>query len=194
MYPALSLLLAGGPMSGKRSAASLTLIPCLLALIGGCDTGGKSRFDEVAGVDVCQLITTAEAEHILGPLQGTEPGAATGQGIAGECTWSFRVLATNGQGTLYAMMTTRASSPHGPSPTRFFRISQAEVEASLGASPWEMRDLGDRAVLYQTRRPDHSELWLLQSETLFMLRMLGGSAAQLEQFARALARELEPQQ
>jgi hypothetical protein len=32
----------------------------------------------------------------------------------------------------------------------------------------------------------------LQSETLFILRMLGGSAAQLEEFARALARELEP--
>jgi len=179
-------------MSGIRCAASLTLIACLLVWINGCDTAAKSRFDEVAGVDVCQLITTAEAEQILGPLQGTKPGTPTGQGIAGECTWSFRVLATNGQGTLYARMTTRASSPHAPPPSYFSRVSQAEVEASLGTSPWEMRDLGDRALLYQTRRPDHSELWLLQSETLFVLRMLGGSAAQLEQFARALARELEP--
>lgn len=71
-------------------------------------------------------------------------------------------MPTNGTGILYAMMTTRASAPHGPAPGRFFEISQAEVEASLGASPWAMQDLGDKAVLYQTRRPDHSELWLLQ--------------------------------
>jgi len=171
---------------------SLALLPCLLVLTSACDMPKKSRFDEVAGVDVCQLITRAEAEHILGPLESAAPGAVAGQGIAGECTWSFKVLATNGEGTLYAMMTTRASSPHGPSPGRFFEISQPEIEASLGAAPWQMEDLGDQAFLYQTRRPDHSELWLLQSDTLFMLRMLGGSAAQLEEFARALSRELEP--
>jgi hypothetical protein len=92
------------------------------------------------------------------------------------------------------MMTTRASSPHGPSVRQFFKISQPEIEASLGATPWAMEDLGDQAFLYQTRRPEHSELWLLQSDTLFMLRMLGGSAAQLEEFARALSRELEPKE
>jgi hypothetical protein len=57
-----------------------------------------------------------------------------------------------------------------------------------------MEDLGDKAYLYQTRQPDHSELWLLQSKTLFVLRMMGGSAAQLEEFARALSRELEPKE
>jgi hypothetical protein len=178
----------------KKTAHSrlLALLACLLVLASACDMSKKSRFDEIAGVDVCQLITKAEAEHILGPLESTVPEAPTGQGIAGECTWSFKVLATGGKGTLYAMMGTRASSPHGPSPGRFFEISQPEVEASLGASPWKMKALGDKAFLYQTRRPDHSELWLLQSETLFMLRMLGGSAAQLEEFARALSRELEP--
>jgi hypothetical protein len=105
-----------------------------------------------------------------------------------------KVLVTGGTGTLYAMMGTRASSPHGPSAASFFKISQPEVEASLGAAPWAMEDLGDKAFLYQTRRPDHSELWLLQSETLFILRMMGGSAAQLEEFARALSRELEPKE
>jgi hypothetical protein len=165
-----------------------------LVLASACDMPKQSRFDEVAGVDVCQLITTAEAEHILGPLENSVRGTASGQGIAGECTWSFEVLATNGKGTLWAMMTTRASSPHGPSAKQFFAISQPEIEASLGATPWAMEDLGDKAFLYQTRRPDHSELWLLQSETLFMLRMMGGSAGQLEEFARALSRELEPKE
>jgi hypothetical protein len=179
-------------MKRAEYSRSLALLPSLLVLVSACDMPKQSRFDEVAGVDVCGLITQAEVEHILGPLEDATPGAASGPGIAGECTWSFKVLATSGKGTLYAMMTTRASSPHGPSPGRFFEISQPEIEASLGATPWEMENLGDQAFLYQTRRPDHSELWLLQSETLFILRMLGGSAAQLEEFARALARELEP--
>ena len=90
------------------------------------------------------------------------------------------------------MMTTRASSLHGPSPARFMAVSQAEVEASLGASPWPLPELGDQAILYQTRLPEHSELWMLQSDTLVILRMMGGSAAQAEQFARALSRELQP--
>jgi hypothetical protein len=180
-------------MKSNARRRPLALLPCLLVLASACDMPKKSRFDEVAGVDVCQLITKAEAEHILGPIESaaTEE-AATGQGFAGVCTWTFKVLATGGTGTLWAMMTTRASSPHGPSVQQFFEISQPELEASLGATPWKMKDLGDQAFLYQTRRPDHSELWLLQSETLFMLRMMGGSAAQLEEFARALSRELEP--
>lgn len=172
----------------------LVLVTCVLALTSACDMPKKSRFDEVAGVDVCGLISTVEADHILGPVTGAAPGAAPAPGIAGECTWTFKVLATSGQGTLYAMMTTRASSAHGPSPARFFESSQPEIEASLGATPWEMENLGSKAFLYQTRRPDHSEMWLLQSETLFMLRMMGGSAAQLEEFARALSRELEPKE
>jgi hypothetical protein len=166
---------------------------CLLVLASGCDMSKKSRFDEVAGVDVCQLITSAEAEHILGPLVSVQAESATGPEIAGVCTWTFKVLATQGTGTLYAMMLTHASSPHTPSLDTYFEVSQSEIQASLGASPWEMDDLGDQAYLYQTRRPDHSEMWLLQSKTLFTLRMLGGSAAQLEAFARALSRELAPQ-
>lgn len=184
-------------MKKSGHSRSLVLAGFLLVLATACDLPKKSRFDEVAGVDVCALITTVEAEHILGPLESAARGTTTaGSGIAGECTWTFTVLATSGAtselGTLYAMMSTRASSPHTPSLGRYFEISQSEVEASLGATPWEMEDLGDKAFLYQTRRPDHSEMWLLQSETLFMLRMMGGSAAQLEEFARALSRELEP--
>jgi hypothetical protein len=171
---------------------------CVLLLISACDMPKKSRFDEVAGVDVCALITNAEAEKILGPLKSAAAGTNYGPGIAGECTWTFKALSasgtTGGEATLYAMMTTHASSPHGPSLKQFFDISQPEIEASLGATPWKMEDLGDRAFLYQTRRPDHSEMWLLQSQTLFILRMIGGSAAQLEQFARALSRELEPKE
>ena len=179
-------------MDKSKLPRTLALWPCLLVLVTACDTEKKSRFDQVAGVDVCALITSAEAEHILGPLESALPGTASGSGFAGECTWTFKSLATGGQGTLYAMMTTRASSPHGPSPEHFFLMSQPEVKASLGAEPWAMKDLGTKTFLYQTRQPDHSEMWLLQSQTLFMLRMIGGSAAQLEEFARALSRELEP--
>ena len=182
-------------MNTPGRSKSLVLLPCLLVLSTACDMPKKSRFDEVAGVDVCALITSVEAEHILGPLESAIRGNTTsGSGFAGECTWTFKVLATNGMGTLHAMMSTRASSPNAPSAKQFFDISQSEVQVSLGAAPWEMEDLGDKAFLYQTRRPDHSEMWLLQSETLFILRMMGGSAGQLEEFARALARELEPKE
>ncbi|HLF30471.1 MAG TPA: hypothetical protein VI566_05515 [Xanthomonadales bacterium] len=181
-------------MTKNSHLRSLALAPLLLVLASACDMPKKSRFDEVAGIDVCQLITAVEAEHILGPLESTVPGSTSGTGIAGECTWSFKVLATGGKGTLYAMMSTRASAPHAPPLEGYFDISQSEVEVSLGAAPWKMEDLGDKAFLYQTRQPDHSEMWLLQSETLFVLRMMGGSAGQLEEFARALSRELEPKE
>jgi hypothetical protein len=183
-------------MELRKIILSIAALFCTLALTSSCDMPNKSRFDEVAGVDVCALITSAEAEHILGPLQSTQPGTVTqsGSGIAGECTWTFKSLTGTGTGTLYAMMSTHASSPHAPDLDSYFDISQAEIEVSLGASPWKMDDLGDKAYLYQTRQPDHSEMWLLQSKTLFMLRMLGGSAAQLEEFARALSRELTPKE
>ncbi len=164
---------------------------CLL-LLSACDNSLKSRFDEIAGVDVCQLITPAEAEHILGTMLKEPLSVTTGTGFAGACTWTFTRLNSRESATLYVMMITRASSLHGPSPARFMAVSQPEVEASLGASPWPLPDLGDKAVLYQTRQPDHSELWMLQSDTLLTLRIMGGSSAQLEQFARALSRELEP--
>lgn len=181
-------------MKPRKITLTTATILGALVLTSSCDMPKKSRFDEVAGVDVCALISTAEAEHILGPLQGTAPGTVTqsGSGIAGECTWTFKSPTTQGTGTLYAMMSTHASSPHAPDLDTYFDVSQAEIEASLGATPWKMDDLGDKAYLYQTRQPDHSEMWLLQSQTLFMLRMMGGSAAQLEEFARALARELTP--
>jgi hypothetical protein len=180
-------------MKKSGYAFSLVLALSVLVLLTACELPKKSRFDDVAGVDVCTLITAAEAEHILGPVESAERGTNSGQGFAGECTWSFKALATGSKGTLYAMMTTRASSPHGMSPGQFFDVSQPEIEASLGATPWRMEGIGDKAFLYQTRRPDHSELWLLQSETLFIMRMMGGSSAQLEEFARAMSRVLEPQ-
>jgi len=162
--------------------------------LSACDAGLESRFDDIAGVDVCALITPAEAEHILGPLKKTASSPVNpGSGIAGDCTWTFTRLNSQDSATMTVMMTTRASSLHGPSPARFMAISQPEVEASLGASPWPLPELGDKAILYQTRVPEHSELWMLQSDTLLTLRMLGGSAAQLEQFARALSRELQPE-
>ena len=179
-------------IKGVKPLQLSVLLSGLLVLACACDAPRKSRFDDVAGVNVCELITPAEADHILGPLLSAAPARNSGSGIAGECTWTFTSLPTNRKGTLYAMMTTRASSPHGPSPARFMEISKPEIEASLGATPWQMKDLGDKAYLYQTRQPDHSEMWMLQSNTLFMLRMMGGSAAQLEEFARALSRELEP--
>jgi hypothetical protein len=179
-------------MQANQSRNWVTAL-ALLLLLSACDSGVKSRFDEVAGVDLCALITEAEAEHILGPLTNTSASTVVpGSGIAGDCTWTFTRLNSSESATLSVMMTTRASTVHGPSPASFMAVSQAEVEASLGASPWPLPNLGDKAILFQTRLPEHSELWLLQSDTLLILRMMGGSASQSEQFARALSRELQP--
>lgn len=180
-------------MQTKQSWLKYTLLCPLLLALTACGAGVESRFDDIAGVDVCALITAAEAEHILGPLNKTASSPVNpGSGIAGDCTWTFTRPNSKDSATMSVMMTTRASSLHGPLPSRFMAVSQPEVEASLGASPWPLPELGDKAILYQTRLPDHSELWMLQSETLLTLRMMGGSAAQLEQFARALSRELQP--
>jgi hypothetical protein len=162
----------------------------LVLLLAGCDGGTHSRFDQVAGVDVCQLISSAEAEHILGPALKTPTTEASGGGIAGNCTWTFKQLSSGEPASLSVMMTTRASAGPGLPPARFLAASEAEIAASLGAEPWPLDGLGDRALLFQTRRPEHSELYVLQSETLLSLRIMGGSAAQMEQFARALSREI----
>jgi len=95
-------------------------------MLSACDSGLPSRFDDISGVDVCQLNSPAEAEHILGPIKDSKTTVTSGSGFAGDCTWTL----------------------------------------------------------------EHSELWLLQSDTLLTLRMKGGSAAQLETFARALSREM----
>jgi hypothetical protein len=177
-------------MQAVPKSVAIAALACLAAMLGACDRSLPSRFDQVAGVDVCALISSAEAEHILGPSLNPPTTEAAGSGIAGNCTWTYKQLSNNQQATLFVMMVTRASSPQGPSPARFLAISEAEISASLGANPWPLEGLGDRALLYQTHRPEHSELYLLQSETLLTLRIIGGSAAQLEEFARALSREL----
>jgi hypothetical protein len=172
------------------SIAAVLAAAALLTGLAGCAKQPASRFDLVAGVDVCALVSAAEASQILGPEIKQPFAEITGEGIAGNCTWTFRQLTNDQQATLFVMMVTRASSPQGPPPSHFFNISQQEISASLGANPWPLEDLGDRAVLFQTRRPEHSELYLLQSETLLTLRIIGGSASQLEAFARALSREI----
>lgn len=177
------------PIASPARLAMLAAI-LLALLLAGCDRGPHSRFDQVAGVDICQLVSSAEAEHILGPALKPPAAEASGGGIAGNCTWRFRQLSSGQPATLSVMMTTRASAGPGLSPARFLAASEAELAASLGVEPWQLPDLGDRALLYQTQRPEHSELYLLQSETLLSLRMMGGSAAQMEQFARALSREI----
>lgn len=177
-------------MQADPRVAVTTALACLAIMLSACDSSPPSRFDQVAGVDVCALISTAEAEHILGPALKTPTTEFAGSGVAGNCTWTFTQLSSNQPATLYVMMVTRASSPQGHSPAQFLALSEPEISASLGANPWPLEGLGDRALLYQTHRPEHSELYLLKSETLLTLRIIGGSAAQLEEFARALSREL----
>ena len=161
-----------------------------LFVLSGC--GKKSRFDESTVVNVCSIVGQAEAEGILGPLS-EPPTEQQASGIAGDCTWSFKSASAGNSATLYAMLMTRGSNGKFQDLDRWFAQSLEEARVSLGAEPAKVKDLGDRAFLFQTPQPDHSEIWMQQGKTYLVLRIMGASASQLESFARVLSRNLQPQ-
>lgn len=158
-------------------------------MLSGC--AKKSRFDEAAVVAVCNLVSQAEAERILGRLI-EQPKPQQASAVAGDCTWSFKSTSGSNRATLYAMLMTHGSSGKFQDLDRWFALSLEEAKVSLGAQPAEVKDLGDRAFLFQTPQPDHSEIWMKQGQTYAVLRITGASASQLDRFARVLASELEP--
>ena len=168
----------------------LVITLSLLFMLSGC--GKKSRFDEATVVDVCSIVSEAEAQRIFGPLSEQPKPQPHGSGVAGDCRWSFKSTFGGNNATLFVMLMTNGSSGEFQDLDRWFKMSLEEVKVSLGAHPWEMKNLGDKAFLFQSPQPDHSEIWMQQSKTYAVLRITGASSSQLESFARILARELEP--
>lgn len=172
-----------------RNVNSLVIVVGLLFALSGC--GKKSRFDETIVVNVCSIVSQAQAENVLGPLS-EPPREQQASGVAGDCTWSFKSASGGKSATVYAMLMTRGSNGKFQDLDRWFEMSLEEAKVSLGAQPAKVKDLGDRAFLFQTPQPDHSEIWMQQGKTYAVLRIMGASASQLDSFARVFAKELEP--
>ena len=108
---------------------------------------------------------------------------------AGTCTWRFTSAAAGVDGRLTAMLVTDASNALPQTIGHWFAASLTEMKASLDPHPVELKNLGDRAFLYQIFKPNYSAILMLQSRTCAILRIEGASSSQLERFAAILARE-----
>jgi hypothetical protein len=167
-----------------RHIHRLAIALIALFVLAGC--GKKSRYDETNTVDVCGILSRTAVEDLLGPLNG-QPKGRQASGAAGDCTWSFKSASGKKDATLYVMLMTHGSNGEFQNLGRWFTASLEEAKVSLGAEPEEVKDLGDRAYLFQTPQPDHSEIWMQQSKTYLVLRIEGGSSAQLKTFAGVLS-------
>jgi hypothetical protein len=157
--------------------------PCIaIALLSAfvlCGCNGRPRINnDVDTFDVCELVTAAEAERIIGSTTAAE--APHEPGFAGACDWQFN--ANDAPARLSAWIMTKASASNlVTTPTRWFENEPrlGEAKANLGA-PTRIRGVGDVAYLYGTR------LFARQGETVLVLRTDRGDAAQIEDFARTL--------
>jgi len=173
----------------NRSALLLASISSLLLLLTGCEK--KSRFDDKKVVNLCAVVSQAEAETILGPLIDEPKADPASAGLAGTCTWHFKSAAAGMDGRLTAMLVTEASNTWPQGIGRWFAASLPELKAELDAHPVELNNLGDRAFLYQKFKPN-TNYWAIamqQSRTCAILRIEGAGSSQLERFAAILARE-----
>src|SRR4249919_2010033 len=157
----------------RRNMKWLVMTLGVLLMLSGCSK--ESRFDESTVVDVCEIVSQPEAEHILGPLIERPTPQLHASGMAGDCTWTFKPTSGSNSATLNAMLMTHGSNGEFQDLDRWFKMSLDEVEVSLGAHPWEMKDLGDEAFLFQSPQPDHSEIWMRQGKTYVVLRITGAS-------------------
>lgn len=153
----------------------------LLSAFVLCGCNRKPRInDDVDTLDVCGLVTAAEAERIIG-LPTADPATAPHEpGFAGGCDWQFN--ANDAPARLSAWVMTKASASNlVTTPTRWFENGSrlGEAKATLGA-PTRIRDVGDVAYLYGTT------LFARQDETVLIVRTDRGDAAQIEDFARTL--------
>jgi hypothetical protein len=173
----------------NRTALLLASISSLLLLLTGCEK--RSRFDDKKVVNLCAVVSQAEAETILGPLLDEPKADPASPGLAGTCTWRFKSAAAGVDGRLTAMLVTEASNNWPQGIGRWFAASLPELKAEMDAHPVELKNLGDRAFLYQKFKPN-TNYWAIamqQSRTCAILRIDGASSSQLERFAAILARE-----
>jgi hypothetical protein len=164
------------------NAISERCIPiALLSAFILCGCNGKPRINnDVETLDVCEQVTAAEAERVLGSVTRAPTAGANEPGFAGGCDWQFN--ANDAPARLSAWVMTKASASNlVTTPTRWFENEPrlGEAKANLGA-PTRIRGVGDVAYLYGTT------LFARQGETVLIVRTDRGNAAQVEDFARTL--------
>lgn len=154
------------------------LAMALLSAFVLCGCNGKPRINDAETLDVCEQVTAAEAERIIGSATGA--AAPNEPGFAGGCDWQFSQ--NDAPARLSAWVMTKASASNlVTTPTRWFENEPrlGEAKANLGA-PTRIRGVGDVAYLYGTT------LFARQGETALIVRTDHGTAAQVEDFARTL--------
>jgi len=153
----------------------------LLSALVLCGCNGKPRINgEIDSLDVCELVTAAEAERIIGSVTGAPAPAPNDPGFAGGCDWQFN--ASDAPARLSAWVMTKASASNiVMTPSSWFENGPrlGEAKANLG-TPTRIRGVGDVAYLYGTT------LFARQGETVLIVRTDRGNVAQVEDFARTL--------
>jgi hypothetical protein len=160
-------------VSRIRSAALAALT---LLTIAGCK---QSRINDAEAIDVCQLVSSTEAERILGPAAVSAP-AEREPGFAGSCTWSIQ--ASDAPVRLSAQVMTRASaSSLLTTPKNWFEnpVRLGEAKASLG-EPDKINGLGFVAWRYGTR------LFARKGEVVVVVYSDRGGVVQMEPLAQTL--------
>ncbi|HEV2607191.1 MAG TPA: hypothetical protein VGT79_04330 [Xanthomonadaceae bacterium] len=154
-----------------------------------------SAFDQAASVDVCGMVDQAAVERIVGPLSGQPQVGpiAYGQGIAGVCTWSFKTAMSTSDSTLQASLSTPGSRIAAQDFDPWSEVNFKELEATIGPR-MEVKDLGDKALLFEDQRMRRSEIWIQFGKSYAVIRMTGASSSQLVDFARILARDIAARQ
>jgi len=155
----------------------------------------ESAFDQAASVDVCGIVDQAAVERIVGPLGGPPQSAPFdyGHGFAGQCTWSFKSFMSTTDSNLRATLSTPGSRIAVQDFDPWSEVNFKELEATLGPR-MEVKDLGDKAMLFEDKGMRISEIWILLGKSYVVIRMTNASSSQLVDFARIVAGNIAARQ
>lgn len=163
----------------KRNDVALarwTVGALALLALAGCR---QSRIDDRDKLDICALVTAAEAERMFGPMAG-DPLVTSEGGFAGACTWSFRAGAEPASVSAYVMTRTSAENVM-TNPKDWFEnpVRLGEAKANLG-EPSDIKGLGYVARLYG------NTLFVRKGEIVIVMHTDRGSSGQMEELAQTL--------
>jgi len=170
-------------------AAKLWLAACALVL-SACSE--RSRLDELAQVDVCQLLSPQQLNAWWGSSLEA-PQTLPPEGMhAGACRWSLRATAENQTGTLDLMVVTPAVAGHNPYLEKWFESSQSEVASSLGSKGTEVSKLGHRAIFYDSPGSQTAQLWVRHGKTYLVFAAHAIESRHLIDAGRAVSESIRP--
>jgi len=158
---------------GQSRYAALGIV--VLLTVAGCR---QSRIVDLETLDVCELVSPAETDRILGSAIAASTGPEGG--FAGSCTWSFQ--AGGAAARLSAHVMTQASASNLlTTPKAWFEnpVRLGDLKVNQG-DPREIKGLGYVAWLYGTT------LHVRKGEVVILLHTDHGDVEQMEQVAQTL--------